>query len=158
MGMDVYGKKPTAEVGNYFRNTGWWWHPLWKYVEEVAPRLAAKVEYAGSNDGDGLGARDSAKLAVILTAELDAGRTAQYAADYAARVEALPDEQCSLCGGTGTRSDDLAVANDWTKPGGCNACDGKGSRRPSATWYDFSADNVREFRDFVAACGGFEIW
>lgn len=158
MGMDVYGKQPTAEVGSYFRNNVWWWRPLWDYVEDVAPQLAERVEYGHSNDGDGLGARDTVKLAAILTVELDAGRTAQYAVHYGARVEALPDEQCSLCGGSGTRTDDLAVANGWTTQGGCNACKGTGSRRPMDTWYEFSAENVREFRDFLVASGGFEIW
>ena len=57
MGMDVIGKKPKAEVGQYFRNNVWWWHPLWEYVCEVPPALANRVRYGHSNDGDGLRAR-----------------------------------------------------------------------------------------------------
>jgi hypothetical protein len=37
-------------------------------------------------------------------------------------------------------------------------CQGTGKVRPDATSYPFSAENVAEFRDFVAASGGFEIW
>ncbi|MGE5761853.1 MAG: hypothetical protein ACM37V_15995 [Gemmatimonadota bacterium] len=151
MGMDVYGKKPTAEVGRYFRNNVWYWHPLWDYVTEVSPDLAAKVEYAYSNTGDGLGARDSETLARILTAELDSGRTAEYESQYKATIAALPDDECWHCHGTGTWTE-VAVRT------GCNVCAGTGKVRPWAAWKSFVADNVAEFRDFVAASGGFEIW
>ena len=136
----------------------WSWRPLWDYVEEVAPQLAARVEHGHTNDGDGLNARDSAKLAAILTAELDAGRTAQYEADYTAGIEALADEPCSYCGATGTRSDAVGQEAGMVERQWCNGCGGKGSRRPMTAWYEFSADNVRDFRDFLVACGGFEIW
>jgi len=52
MGMDVYGIAPIAEVGKYFRNNIWWWHPLWNYVQEVAPHLTEGVN-GHFNDGDG---------------------------------------------------------------------------------------------------------
>jgi len=156
--MDVYGKQPTAEVGNYFRNNVWWWRPLWDYVEEVAPQLAERVEHGHTNDGDGLDASESTELAAILTAEIDAGRTAQYAAGYTARMEALPEEPCTYCDATGTRSDEVGQKAGMVERKWCNACHGKGSRRPMDTWYEFSAENVREFRDFLVASGGFEIW
>jgi hypothetical protein len=28
MGMDVYGKEPKSDKGEYFRNNVWWWRPL----------------------------------------------------------------------------------------------------------------------------------
>lgn len=151
MGMDVYGTKPTAEEGTYFRNSAWYWHPLWNYVTEVAPHLAAKVEHGHSNVGDGLGSRDSAALARILTAEIDSGRTAEYQAQRTATFDAMADEPCWLCGGTGTWPDTV-VQN------GCHVCSGTGKVRPRMVSYPFMADNVVEFRDFVAASGGFEIW
>ena len=55
MGMDVYGREPENEKGEYFRNNVWWWHPLWMYVEETFPEIAKLVPNAHSNDGDGLG-------------------------------------------------------------------------------------------------------
>jgi hypothetical protein len=158
MGMDVIGKQPTAPVGEYFRNSVWGWHPLWDYVEEVAPHLAEGVVYGHSNDGDGLTAKAASRLAEILTEELESGRTGKYAEEHRARLAAMPDKPCSLCGGTGTRSDQRAQDNGWDTPGGCNACSGKGKVRPWDTWYSFDADNVTGFRNFVAASGGFEIW
>ena len=38
MGMDVYGKNPTAPEGNYFRNSVWCWRPLAVYILQAAPR------------------------------------------------------------------------------------------------------------------------
>ena len=157
MGMDVYGKKPTAEVGEYFRNAVWSWHPLWEYVIEVAPKLVKGVD-GHYNDGDGLNARASARLAAILTEELDSGRTAEYEVSYMAALDALADEKCELCSGGGVRSDAIGVAAGMVERGWCNGCDGNGKRRPHKTNYPFSASNVAAFRDFVAASGGFKIW
>ncbi len=158
MSMDVSGKQPTAEVGTHFRNTLWWWHSLWDYVQHVAPHIAEHVENAHTNDGDGLDARASAELAAVLTAELDAGRTADYETRYMARIDALPNEPCSLCAGTGTRSDAVGVKMGMVERCWCNGCGGKGTKRPWDASHPFSAENVAEFRDFVAASGGFEIW
>jgi hypothetical protein len=155
--MDVYGKAPAAGAGGYFRNNIWWWPPLWAYVERVAPELTHGVS-GYTNDGDGLDADGAARLAGILTAELESGRTAEYAATYEAEQAAVPDEPCPFCDGTGTRTDAVGVKLGFDRRGYCNACGGKGTRRPYWTGYPFSVENVTEFRDFAAASGGFEIW
>src|SRR3989338_3823289 len=36
VGMDVFGRAPTTEAGEYFRNSGTWWYPLAEYCCEVA--------------------------------------------------------------------------------------------------------------------------
>jgi hypothetical protein len=151
MGFDLYGRAPLAEVGTYFRNSVWWWHPLWKYCCTVQPALLEAVRHGHSNDGDGLDAEGARTLAEVLSDALQSGHTAQYAAAYEAELAALPDEVCDLCKGTGERHDQYVA-------GTCNRCGGKGAVRPSATWYPFSVDNVRAFRDFLEHCGGFQIW
>lgn len=165
MGMDVYGKKPKNEAGEYFRNNVWWWRPLADYIIEQHPDLAAGCEYWHSNDGDGLGARKAVKLADALDADLESGKVAIYAVEYAAAVAALPREECALCVGTGLRTDGVGVQYGYDKPrdpetgrGGCNGCSGIGTREPWAASYPFDVDNVREFATFVRASGGFEIW
>jgi hypothetical protein len=155
MGMDVFGKTPSAEVGKYFRNNLWWWRPLWGYVEEVAPHLTEGVN-GQFNDGDGLACAAALQLAAILSEEITSGRTAQYATERDQCLASLPDEPCKLCNGTGTRHDGLAIGRT-TAAFPCNGCGGKGMVRPWITEYEFSMTNVAEFRDFVAASGGFEI-
>lgn len=150
MGMDVYGKAATSDVGKYFRNNCWWWRPLARYAVEVAPEVTAACTHWQSNDGDGLDADGALKLAEALQAEIDAGRTSAREKEYMALLDALPDIPCNICGGSGRRND-MEVAN------GCNKCHGKGRVRPDETSYPFSAENVQEFVSFLRASGGFEI-
>lgn len=172
MGMDVHGQFPTTKQGEYFRNNCWWWRPLANYACEIAPEITANCEYWQSNDGDGLGPQQSIDLADALQAEIDAGRCAEYAERHTAQLAAVPDERCDLCRGTGIRNDGVGVANGFpTRPvpvdagharagavGYCNACNGKGSKRPFSTEYPFSVENVQDFIEFLRGCGGFEIW
>src|SRR3954471_17014813 len=125
MGMDVSGKKPTSERGEYFRNNVWWCRPLADYVCEVAPEIAIRCKYWQSNDGDGLNGYFSGQLADKLQQELDSGRTAAYAAIREAELAREPDEPCGICGGTGIR---LPVpecgAGDLAEGGlKCNGCE-----------------------------------
>jgi hypothetical protein len=89
MGMDVYGKQPSSEIGEYFRNNVWWWRPLADYCLEVAPvALTSKCQHWHTNDGAGLNGQDARALAAILRAEVASGRTASYAMAREARVAA----------------------------------------------------------------------
>ena len=171
MGMDVYGKKPKSDVGEYFRRNVWGWHPLWDYVENNHPEIAELVEYAHSNDGSGLGARDSNKLAKLLVADLDSGKVAEYVAERNLMLSELPFEVCNLCEGTGIRTDAIAVESGMpTKElaediaiivgrtqGYCNGCNGIGKKEPFQTWYSLYEVDVEQFARFLAQSGGFEI-
>jgi hypothetical protein len=151
MGMDLTGKKPKNETGEYLRYSVWSWHPLIDYVLAVSPEeLTGKCKYWHSNDGDGLNAEDSRRLAGVLTGEIDSGRAKVYVEALTAEQAALPDIECYLCKGTGKR-DDAHVKGE------CNACLGRGKVRPESTYYGFSLESVVRFRDFLVACGGFSI-
>lgn len=151
MGMDVYGRSPVSERGRYFRNNVWWWHPLWDYCESIAPDIIPLNNLGHSNDGWGLSNRAARKLAAALAA----GETAQYAQCYAAYLEALPDEPCTICGATGKRAE---PPHTGPGPMTCNGCDGTGRRPNFETHYPFSVGNVREFEAFLRDCGGFKIF
>lgn len=159
MGMDVYGRAATAEEGEYFRNNVWWWRPLARYCRSIAPAITARCRHWDTNDGDGLDASGATALADALQAEIDAGRCADYAASYEAKIKAMPDETCDLCQGTGTRQPlPIRGAGD-PKAGGipCNGCGGTGAVRPPQTHYPFTEDNVQNFVRFLRASGGFRI-
>ncbi len=171
MGMDVYGKNPKSEAGEYFRRNVWGWHPLWEYVENVHPEIAELVEHAHSNDGDGLGARDSKKLAKLLMEDYTSGKVAEYVAERNKQLSELPFEDCRICEGTGIRTDEIGKQSGWdTKElepdiaiivgrttGSCNACGGVGKQENWATNYYLEADDVKEFAEFLLECGGFQI-
>lgn len=171
MGMDVYGKNATSEKGQYFRRNVWGWHPLWEYVENVHPEIAEKVEYAHSNDGDGLDAEDSKLLATLLMDDYKSGRVVEYVAQRQKYLADLPLDDCTLCGTTGIRSDEIGVQNGMPEKelspeiqiitgrtiGWCNGCDGSGKREPWETNYYLEVEDIREFAEFLEDCGGFEI-
>lgn len=155
MGMDLYGKKPKDETGAYFRRNVWGWHPLWTYVEDNHPDIASKVNYAHSNDGDGLNSVDSKKLAIRLKKDISSGIAAAYVVLRDQELKNLPDIPCDYCEQTGNRT--------WNENGlkvvkVCNGCDGKKTRRPFATHYYLELEDIKDFANFLEKCGGFEIW
>ena len=160
MGMDVIGKNPKNETGEYFRNNAWSWGPLATYVCEVAPEITAKCKYWQSNDGDGLNGEDSIFLAGLLQKEIDSGRTERYARLRRSQIEQAPNQPCTLCESTGTRKPaPERGAGDPTKDGiVCNSCDGHGYVRPWVDDNPLSVKNVQEFVNFLRECNGFEIW
>lgn len=171
MGMDVYGKNPKSESGSYFRRNVWGWHPLWDYVENQHPEIAELVEYAHSNDGDGLDEEKSLELAKLLMDDYNSGRVAEYITERNKALSELPFEDCQICEGTGIRTDELGVQAGWPEKelepdiaiivgrtkGSCNACGGVGKRENWATNYYLEEDDIKEFADFLVECGGFEI-
>lgn len=173
MGMDVYGREPKSEKGSYFRNNVWWWRPLWEYCCEVGAEIIDDEVASGGhyNDGIGLDEDDAVALAKTLQAELDSGRTAEYERKHNEFRASLPRENCEFCGATGIRTDEVGVemgmptkALDEAEAiltgrthGWCNACRGVGTTESWQSSYPFSADNVREFAEFCAESGGFQI-
>lgn len=171
MGMDVYGKNPKSEMGEYFRRNVWGWHPLWEYVEDTHPEIAELVEYAHSNDGDGLGSEDSKKLAELLLADYESGEVFRYVEERNKRLSELPLLDCEWCEATGIRTDEVGIKNGFPDKelspevqaltdrttGYCNACNGVGKREPWETNYYLEPDDVKEFALFLKDCGGFEI-
>lgn len=174
MGMDVYGKEPTSEKGEYFRNNVWWWRPLWNYCCEIADAVIGEslAEDGHYNGGAGLDGVRALALAEILREELESGRTAEYERKHNEYRASLPREDCDFCGATGIRTDDVGVnmgqPNRELSPevqiltgrthGWCNACDGIGTRESFGTGYPFSVENVREFVEFLTDSGGFSIY
>jgi hypothetical protein len=177
MGMDVVGASPSKKCGEYFRANVWWWSPLWEYCIEVAPEICEEVEHGFSNDGDGLDGEMSKKLATVLLKEIKAGNTKKYEDERKAELDALPDERCDYCAGTGERSwwtdetgenqrdiadgeltDEEKKIYKKTVSYKCNGCKGKGKKRPWATEYDFETEFVKEFATFLRYCGGFHIY
>jgi hypothetical protein len=173
MGMDVYGKNPTNENGEYFRNNVWWWRPLWDYCCQVGDSVITDelAESGQYNDGAGLDAENALALAEILRDEILSGRTAEHERAHREYLASLPREACDLCDSTGIRTD--SIGEEMGQPtkelspevqiltgrthGWCNGCDGIGTRESFGMSYPFSEANVREFVEFLESSGGFSI-
>lgn len=157
MGMDVYGKRE----GTFFRANVWSWRPIWALTRDLAPPNIVTEELyrkGGYNDGAGLDAVDTHRLAAVLRAALNLGEVAREINRRNAEADALPLEPCPYCQGTGTRRDAIGVSLGFDKRGWCNACDGDGKRKSFTAWYRVSIEHFVEWIEFLETCDGFEIW
>ena len=155
MGLDVYGRKPKNEQGEYFRANVWYWNPLRTCLDDLHPTICAKCESPHDNSGDGLNARDSLTLSKLLKKDLEKGIIEEYISQYYAHINSLPLEDCKYCEGTGNR--------DWDQDDGtvttqqCNSCNGTLKVKSHITWYHMDLDLMKEFQIFLENCGGFQI-
>ena len=148
--------------GNYFRNTVWWWRPLWNYVSSVCNFSDDDHSKGCYNDGAIIYKYQALKIAKIMQKELDTGNVLAYSNKYAEELGNLPLESCEFCNGTGIRFwDDIEIAKD------CNSCNTESSRKDGippgkvknfSTSYPFSIENVESFIKFCKESGGFHIW
>lgn len=171
MGMDVFGKNPTNEVGKYFRRNVWGWRPLWDYALDMHHEIAGVVRNGHSNSGDGLGSADSIKLANALIQDLEDGTAIEYINKRNARLAEIERHTCKWCAGTGIRTDDIGIENKMPERelepemaillgrthGWCNGCRGEGKTDDIATSYYLDAEDIAEFAEFLKNCGGFSI-
>jgi len=170
MGMDVYGKNPKSEKGTYFRRNVWGWRPLWDYCVDRYEDLVGDVS-GHYNDGDGLDDTGSLELAKRIKADLADGTAKTYITARNTHLSILPRETCELCKGTGIRTDKVGVENGMPErklepemaillgreQGWCNGCNGEGKKDSWETNYDLELDDLKEFAEFLADSGGFEI-
>ena len=64
---DECGQYEDDNPGYYFRNNVWWWRPLWDFCHAVSDVVDDELHDNGHcNDGAGLNAEDSIKLAIDL--------------------------------------------------------------------------------------------
>jgi hypothetical protein len=126
MGMDVVGKAPCNETGEYFRNNIWWWHPLADYCQMIAPEITSSCSDWHTNDGDGLDDACARALADALQSEIDSGLTALFARRCNSGLATLPNQPCHACV-LGIRIE-AAVGGDLHSGGSCPICCGTGLR------------------------------
>jgi hypothetical protein len=170
MGMDVYGKSPKNETGEYFRRNVWGWRPLWDYCVDNFNDLVGEVS-GHYNDGDGLNNAGSLELARRIREQLKTGEAKDYIEKRNSRLASLERPNCELCQGTGIRTDALGVEHKMPirelspemasltnrTHGWCNGCDGEGKKDAWETSYSLDLDDLEEFAEFLENSGGFEI-
>jgi len=180
---DLYFKKSREfqeqNPGIYFRNNVWWWRPLWGYICDTCGDVLTEEDQAAGcfNDWHLIEEDKAIKIAERLQAMVNMGHTFEFMKTYMKDLEDKPDEKCEFCNGTGIRvwsekdieihartvdaisdllNTDLPVITK-EKTTKCNACGGKGKRRPFETNYPFNVQNVEDFIKFSSQSGGFRI-
>lgn len=147
MNFHLYAAAPTEAEAKELSIDSRWWFPLVEYV----------LSTVSLPDGDPLGWRLNAGYPVCaesadlvarrLFEQLEDGQTERYAKARIERLDAMLEERCGDCRGTGR--------GRFFR---CFTCDGKGVCRPIETWGLFTLDTVTEFAEFCRDSGGFEIW
>jgi len=143
--MDVYGRKPTAPEGEYFRRNIWSWHPLAELCLELAPEECRPCKFWHTNDGKGLNAKQSLRLAERLEALVSDGTVAAYVAQRNARQEVHAAEEQfppSLVAYIVQREAQRLLGPEYER----------GFQGP------LDLDDVTEFISFLRASGGFRIF
>ena len=141
MGYDIYGRKPTAPEGEYYRSNIWYWPPFVAMCRRLAPRESKGCKGWEVNEGHGLKAADALRLANRLDGLLADGTIAAYVEDTG--EPPVTELQASA----------LRLIKAFTKATGGGEVDAPGFAAPAVT-----EEDVREFIAFLKACGGFRIF
>ena len=172
MGMDLFGINPKSETGQYFRNSVWWWRPLWAYVCSRVDMDEHRVDAGHLNDGTEFSEEMATVIAQHLFDDLESGAVDHYQEMFDRHKASYPMDNCEFCNATGIRCDGIGDASNMFEReldptvasvvgrthGWCNACNGYGKQEPVQMWYHFDTENVKEFAEFCAESGGFAIW
>ncbi len=172
MGMDLYGRKPLNEKGEYFRNNVWYWRPLANFIIDHYPDIAKKCKSWQTNDGFGLGITDTKKLIAALEKDLELGLIKIHEDKFNEVRSEIPLEVCDICKGSGIRTDKLGEELGFSnkkldkaeavkfgrEKGWCNGCNGRGKTEKCESFYQFTTENVEEFVEFLRYSGSFKIY
>ena len=154
MGMDIFGIEPENEKGEYFRNTVWYWHPLWNYLWNELDVLTPEEHREGHfNEGLIIIKEKSKAIAKKLNRLIATGETENYIEKRREWINGLPDRFCYFCQGTGKI--------DPNPPSGkvpCHVCNGTGIARSPKAYCSMNIENMKGFAEFCEYSGGFEIW
>jgi len=202
MGFDLYGLSPSNEQvpdcdfsdektteayfawqsntkGAYFRQNVWGWRPVWQYVmESCGDIISVEDAQEGSwNDGHEITKEKAKLISNRINSLHKSGSLENYARTYNTEMDSLPDEECKICNGTGTRKEwegwqseeSWLMHHDRLEQGGtggyswanemkgCNSCHGVGKVKNFDRSYPFEVETMLEFAEFCEYSGGFRI-
>jgi hypothetical protein len=134
MGMDVYGKSPKSQEGEYFRANIWSWRPIHELIEKanvLPPQMVADMSY---NDGAG----PDKEQALLLAASLEN------------MIEGMDEDNTFML--SSEIDGPVAAMLAQFKEQGVEIVS------PRGPVYQTDVSHVQEFIEFCRASGGFEVW
>jgi hypothetical protein len=132
--MDVFGRNPDSEAGQYFRANVWSWRPIHALVVELCSDLLDEATLTGMAFNGGAGAQDQATCT-----------------EMANRFERWLEHHTN---GHGLASD-LRVRRDgrFVREGECAENPDVEATSP----YAVDDDHLKEWVEFLRHCGGFAV-
>lgn len=162
MGVDISGRKPTTNEGDYFSSNWWGWRPINTICQLAAYNSKLKIDFSywGSNDGKGLRTQKQCdKLADALELMLtnDSGYN-EFMAEDDDRIQIVMGSWVKSGTGQFYSDENLELQQQYeygtilynpivTK---------KGELVESA--HSCSLAHIKRWINFLRACGGFKIW
>ena len=133
MGMDVSGRNPDSEAGEYFRANVWSWRPIHHLIYELCSDLFDEetLERLGYNGGAG---------------PEDAATCLEMANRFEQWMERNIEGHGIDIAGIGVKPDGSLVTGD--------DADADDVKSP----YGVGDEHLKEWVEFLRHCGGFEVW
>jgi hypothetical protein len=134
MGMDVYGKNPRSEAGEYFRANVWSWRPIHALVIELCSDLLDEETLEDLAYNDGAGPKDP-----------------ETCVEMARRFEAWMEQHTEghkLDLGLRTTKDGKFVTEEELA---------ENPELETESPYQVGDDHLKAWIEFLRNCGGFEV-
>lgn len=132
MGMDVCGRRPKSEVGEYFRANVWSWRPIHDLMCRLCADLLSEKVLTGMGYNDGAGPRGQ-----------------KVCTEMAKRFEQWLEQH------TEGHSVDLGMR---VTKGGKLSLTNKQKHAKGETPHRVDDEHLKEWVEFLRNCGGFEVW
>jgi hypothetical protein len=161
MGVDISGRKPKTEAGDYFSSNWWGWRPILAISE--AAMLNSKLDYDtsywGSNDGKGLRTQKQCDKLADAIELLISNKYNEYLTEDDDRIYIAMGSWCEAGTGKFIGSEREHVLNEEYEYGDILygpivAEDGTMVESSHGT----SLGRIKQWITFLRNCGGFEIW
>lgn len=160
MGVDISGRKPKTDDGDYFSSNWWGWRPILMLCDIANQKYKLKINTSnwGSNDGCGLRTQKSCdRLAEALEKLIENDMTQTLNSE---------DDRIQICLGAWVKSgtgqfytDEMNELNSQYPPGTIlfsSIVTKQGELIESA--HSCSLAHLKRWINFLRNCGGFKIW
>ena len=135
MGMDVCGRNPRSEAGEYFRANVWSWHPIHALIVELCSDLLDEETLRKLSYNDGAGPTDQETCTQMA-------KRFEVWMEHHAQGHTLETDMQVTKEGHFVTDEELAANPDLE----------------TESPYGVSDEHLKEWVEFLRNCGGFEVW
>ena len=161
MGVDISGRKPKTDEGDYFCSNWWGWRPIVAISEAAMlnSKLNYDTSYWGSNDGKGLRTQKQCDKLADAIELLISNKYNEYLAEDDDRIYIVMGSWCEAGTGKFIGSEREQVLNQQFEYGDilyAPVVAENGTMVESS--HGTSLGRLKEWITFLRNCGGFKIW
>jgi hypothetical protein len=161
MGVDISGRKPKTEAGDYFCSNWWGWRPILALSESAMlnSKLDYDTSYWGSNDGKGLRTQKQCDKLADAIELLISNNYNEYLTTDDDRIYIVMGLWCEAGTGRFIPSEAQALLNEQYEYGDIlygPVIASDGTMVESS--YGTSLGRLKQWITFLRNCGGFKIW